>query len=254
MFQIHKVKFTPYPSMAKDTTAWLKTKQKALANADTHEDSVEILHEMSKLRAGFNLDSLQKADKNNVRIYLDTVSYKTMAAYDSAQNALPENKRDNWINKIIRKKEIQIEEDYHGHRNAFWRDALNNFFHQFPKMLFISLPIFAFFLWLLYVRHKNLYYTDHAIFTIHLYIFTFIFLLVFFSMLKLNELAPSSIWGWLDFVLWLYWLFYMYKAMRNFYKQRRAKTIIKYMLLNMAAFISLIFLFSIFFFYSVLEM
>jgi len=155
---------------------------------------------------------------------------------------------------MIRKKEIQIEVDYHGDRNAFWRDALNNFLHQFPKLFFISLPIFAFFLELLYIRHKRLYYTDHAIFTIHIYIFTFIFLLVFFSMLKLNELAPSSVWGWIDALLWLYWLWYIYKSMRNFYKQGRGKTILKYFLLNIAAFMSLMLLFSIFFFYSVLEM
>jgi hypothetical protein len=252
MFKIHNVKFTPSPSLAKDTTTWIKAKEQALKGADTHEDSVEIMQEIDKIRSGFKLDSLKKGD--NVRIYLDTVSYKTMTEYDSAQNALPETKRDGWLKKMIRKKEIQIEEDYHGDRNAFWRDALNNFLHQFPKLFFISLPIFAFFLELLYIRHKRLYYTDHAIFTIHIYIFTFIFLLVFFSMLKLNELAPSSVWGWIDALLWLYWLWYIYKSMRNFYKQGRGKTILKYFLLNIAAFMSLILLFSIFFFYSVLEM
>jgi hypothetical protein len=177
-----------------------------------------------------------------------------MGAYDSAQNALPEAQRDGWLKRMIRKKEIQIEVDYHGDRNAFWRDAFNNFLHQFPKLFFISLPIFAFFLKMLYVRNKRLYYADHAIFTIHLYIFTFIFFLVLFVVLKLNELAASSVWGWIDFVLWLYWMGYIYKAMRNFYKQRRGKTILKYILLNMAAFIGLIFLFIVFFFYSVLEM
>jgi len=73
-------------------------------------------------------------------------------------------------------------------------------------------------------------------------------------MLKLNELAPSSVWGWIDALLWLYWLWYIYKSMRNFYKQGRGKTILKYFLLNIAAFMSLMLLFSIFFFYSVLEM
>jgi len=241
--------------MAKDTATWIKVKEKALAQADSHGDSVEILQEISRLRAGFNFDSLKAKDnKGNVRVYFDTAGYKTMASYDSAQAALPESKRDNWLEKMIRKKQIQIDEDYHGNQSAFWRDALNHFLHQFPKMFFISLPIFAFFLWLLYIRNKRLYYTDHAVFSIHLYIFTFIFLLVFFGLLKLNELAASSVWGWIEFVFWLYWLFYTYKAMRNFYKQGRGKTILKYFLLNIAAFISIMFLFAVFFFYSVLEM
>jgi hypothetical protein len=254
MFKIHNVNFRPYPSLAKDTTAWIKVKENALADADNHADSVKIMQQIAKLRSGFNLDSLERQDKNNVSVYLDTISYKTMGAYDSAQNALPEAQRDGWLKRMIRKKEIQIEVDYHGDRNAFWRDAFNNFLHQFPKLFFISLPIFAFFLKMLYVRNKRLYYADHAIFTIHLYIFTFIFFLVLFVVLKLNELAASSVWGWIDFVLWLYWMGYIYKAMRNFYKQRRGKTILKYILLNMAAFIGLIFLFIVFFFYSVLEM
>jgi hypothetical protein len=254
MFKIHNVNFRPYPSLAKDTTAWIKVKEEALADADNHADSVKIMQQIAKLRSGFNLDSLERQDKNNVSVYLDTISYKTMGAYDSAQNALPEAQRDGWLKRMIRKKEIQIEVDYHGDRNAFWRDAFNNFLHQFPKLFFISLPIFAFFLKMLYVRNKRLYYADHAIFTIHLYIFTFIFFLVLFVVLKLNELAASSVWGWIDFVLWLYWMGYIYKAMRNFYKQRRGKTILKYILLNMAAFIGLIFLFIVFFFYSVLEM
>jgi hypothetical protein len=237
--------------MAKDTATWIHAKEKALASAGSHKDSVEILREIEKIKAGFNLDSLKNHD--NVRVYLDTVSYKTLAEYDSAQNALPKGQRDSWLKAMIRKKEIQIREQYHGDQNAFWRDALNNFLHQFPKMCFISLPIFAFFLKLLYVSNKRLYYADHAIFTIHLYIFTFILFLVFFAVLKLNELVLSNIWGWIDFVLWLYWLGYIYKAMRNFYKQRRGKTVLKYLLLNMSAFIGLMILFAMFFFYSVLE-
>jgi hypothetical protein len=254
MFKIHNVNFTPSPALAKDTTTWIKVKEKALADADTHEDSVEIIQQIAKLRSGFNLDSLRRHDKSIVRVYLDTASYKTIGAYDSAQNALPKDKRDNWLEGVIQKKEIQIEVDYHGDRNAFWRDAFNNFLHQFPKLFFISLPIFAFFLKLLYVRDKRLFYADHAIFTIHLYIFSFIFFLVFFALLKLNELVMTSALGWIDFVLWLAWMVYNYKAMRNFYRQRRGKTILKYILLNMAAFFGLMILFTVFFFYSVLEM
>jgi len=253
MFKIHNIKFTPPPGVTKDSVSWLKAEETALAAADTHADSVEILEQINKIKAGFNVDSMKK-NKSNVSVTLDTSHYKTQAEYDSVQNALPEARRDDWLKRMIRKKEIQVQEEYHGDRNAFWRDVINNFLHQFPKLFFISLPIFAFFLWLLYISNKRLFYTEHAIFTIHLYIFTFIFLLVFFGLLKLNELAASSVWGWIDFAFWLCWLFYMYKAMRNFYKQGRGKTILKFLLLSLAAFTGLIFLFAVFFSYSVLEM
>jgi nitric oxide reductase large subunit len=76
---------------------------------------------------------------------------------------------------------------------------------------------------------------------------------VVFGIQKLSESSVSSVWNWLIFILWLYWLYYVYRAMRNFYKQGRFKTIVKYILLNFFAFITIIFLFAIFFTYSVLE-
>ena len=184
---------------------------------------------------------------------MDTSNYKNVAAYDSAQKLLPENRRDGRIKRIFRKKEINIRNTYRGNSAGFWRDVLNNFLHQFAKLFFLSLPLFALILKLLYIRRKQFYYADHAIFTIHLYIFSYIFFLIFFGVQKLDVLFPSGIWNWIEFGLWLYWLYYTYKAMRNFYKQRRGKTIVKYLLLNFLAFISILILFTIFFFLSVLQ-
>lgn len=189
---------------------------------------------------------------DNVKFTFDTISYKSMAEYDSVQRSLPQNKRDNWLERAMRKKEISIVEDYHGDRSRFWQEVLNNFLHQFPKVFFISLPIFALLLKLLYVRRRQFYYADHLIFATHLYIFTFIYLLFWFGFLKLNEYYPSIAWSIIQVILWIYWLFYTYKAMRNFYKQGRGKTIVKYLLLYLASFFTVLILFAIFFSYSVL--
>jgi hypothetical protein len=51
----------------------------------------------------------------------------------------------------------------------------------------------------------------------------------------------------------LYLLYYVYKAMRNFYKQGRMKTIVKYFILGVLSFIVILILFGLFFSYSVLE-
>jgi len=251
MFKVGKIDFNPSKVRATDTVTLLKMGQVALARADTHKDSVEILEQIEKIKS--TIPSKNSKKKNGLNFSVDTVSYKTLAEYDSAQKSLPADQRDNWLEKTIRKKEIQIVEEYKGDRQAFWRDVINNFLHQFPKVFFISLPIFALFLKLLYIRRKQFYYADHAIFTIHLYIFTFIVTLFVFPLLKASEKAPSSIWGWVNLVLSLAWMFYMYKAMRNFYKQGRGKTIVKYILLSLAAFFGLIFLFGIFFTYTILE-
>ena len=61
--------------------------------------------------------------------------------------------------------------------------------------------------------------------------------------------------GWWIFTLinvgiGIYAWIYLYKAMRNFYKQGRAKTIVKFFLLNMMGFIVMTILISIFFIIS----
>jgi hypothetical protein len=253
MFHVGKIDFRQSIISGKDSLAWLNAKQAALSGADTHEDSMEILQRIEKVKSGISIDSVKKRT-SNVGITLDTVLYKTVAEYEAAQSLLPKKDRDNWLKRTISIKVIQIEENYHGDLGAYFRDALNNFLHQFPKMFFISLPIFAFFLKLLYIRRRQFYYADHAIFAVHLYIFSFILLLVFFGVTKLNQLYPSVVWLVVGFILWLYWLYYTYKAMRVFYKQGRAKTIVKYLLLNLASFVIILILFTVFFSYSVLEM
>src|SRR4030095_9991151 len=120
------------------------------------------------------------------------------------------------------------------------------------KLFFISLPIFAFILKLLYIRRRSFYYTDHAIFSIHLYIFSFILLLVMIGIQKLDELWPAGVWNWITLILWLYWLYYGYRAMRTFYRQGRLKTIVKYFFLTITAFATILILFGIFFTYSIL--
>ena len=115
--------------------------------------------------------------------------------------------------------------------------------HSFPKVLFISLPVFALLLKLLYVRRKNFYYVDHGIFSIHLFIFSFLLLLVFFG---LNALHTATQWGliiWMQIALWIYAFIYYFRAMRRFYGQSRKKTFLKYCLLFlMATFVQLIIL------------
>ena len=99
--------------------------------------------------------------------------------------------------------------------------------HSLPQMLFVLLPLFAFILKLIYIRRKQFYYVDHIIFTIHLYVFIFLVMLVTFGISKMRSLLH---WDWLSFLSAIFVLsifFYFYKALRNFYKQRRAKTILK---------------------------
>ena len=176
------------------------------------------------------------------------MQYKTRSSYDSALQA--GRVKDNWWERRLIYKTIEINSKYGHDKGEFWTEIVKSIMHRLPQLLFISLPLFALLLKLLYIRRKKFFYVDHGLFSIHLYIFLFISILVLFGLNKLNE--------WLDwrFLNILYGLlvtsifFYLYKAMRNFYGQRRGKTILKFLLLILFSFILLILLFMFLIFFS----
>ena len=191
---------------------------------------------------------MKKKRKGGWNTSLSKAKYKTIEQYDSAQKALAEDKRDNWFERMMNHRSIVLTKKYGDDDNALMKAWLNSFIHQFPKLLFISLPIFALILRLLYIRRrKQFYYVDHGIFSIHIYIFSFIVLLVAFALSWLDGLTGWSLFSWLQAPLWIYLLYYDYKAMRNFYGQGTGKTLVKFLLLNMLAFIVIVILFAAFF-------
>ena len=126
--------------------------------------------------------------------------------------------------------------------------------HSLPQMLFILLPLVALILKLLYIRSKNYYYVNHGIFSIHFYIFSFIAMLLIFSLGNLNN---SLHWGFITFVKGLLSLgvfFYLYKAMRNFYQQGRTKTILKFFIFCLLLFIIIMLLFVALIFLSLYKL
>ena len=126
-----------------------------------------------------------------------------------------------------------------------FKDLLEKFTHTFPYLLFVSLPLYAFYLKLLYWRRKQFLYVTHGIFLIYLYIFTFIDLLVYFGLKKIHESIGWDWIGWIEALVLLYGVYYAYKAMRKFYGQGRGKTLLKFIILNTLAFWSMIFLFIV---------
>ncbi|MEO8862343.1 MAG: hypothetical protein ABI358_13010, partial [Ginsengibacter sp.] len=141
------------------------------------------------------------------------------------------NVKDNWFIRMLTRKNIEIDQKYHNNADAAVNRFTETFLHTIPQLLFLLLPLFALILKFLYTRHKQFYYTDHAIFTIHFYIFVFIGFLFIFGLQYLSSITGAT---WLEYVkniFTLLLLFYLYKAMRNFYQQKRLKTIIKFFLL-----------------------
>lgn len=195
-------------------------------------------------------DKLQSV--NNFTLFSgdnNTANYRNTAAYDSAQQILPASERDNFIERRFIRQGIHLREKYHGDKKAIWTSIFEKFRHLFPQMLFVSLPLFALLLQLLYIRKKRFFYVNHVVFTIHLYCGTFIIIL---AGLVLDNLCKAVGYegDWVGGIFSILGFFYWYKSMRNFYEQRRGKTILKYLLVLFLSLFIMTFLFTGFFIFS----
>ncbi|HEY4108531.1 DUF3667 domain-containing protein [Puia sp.] len=184
------------------------------------------------------------------------VTYNSVVQYDSAEHALPDSLRDGWLKHFITRRGIIIKQEWHEDRGRFIEHLVENILHSFPKILWISLPIFAMILNILYFRHKKkFFYVNHGIFTIHVYCATFIQLFLFIILYSIHGATTIE---WLriflnlaNFAIFLWMLIYLYKAMRGFYGQRRAKTLLKYFIVMSLMFFINLFLLVLFLLISV---
>jgi hypothetical protein len=119
--------------------------------------------------------------------------------------------------------------------NATPEALIASFVEKIPIMMFLLLPIFAFFLKVIYLRSKR-YFIEHLVFTLHIHSFYF---LVFSLGLIWLELV-GQIEEWAIGTTSLLILFYTYKSFRNVYRQNRFKTMIKMSFLGFLYLITLI--------------
>lgn len=192
--------------------------------------------------------------------YLDTLTqpsaifkskYSTIEAFDSAV-IKGQQEKPGWLERKWKIRKIELSEKYGGDPKLIFKAVLEKFVHSLPQLLFVSLPFLGLILMLLYINNKRLYYTDHFIFGLHLYIFLFVVLFLVFILKKLEihfhlpflSVVRSSF-------LFVFWI-YLVLAMRRFYKQSWVKTVLKFILLQVLVALLLIILFVFFLFISLL--
>lgn len=175
--------------------------------------------------------------------------------YEFYQQQLPPEKRDGKIDHFLNKRLIALREKYNGKIGVFGQDFGKTFLLYLPKMLFVSLPITAWILLLLYIRRKRWWYTEHAILTIHLYCGVFIILLlqlIFTSLLTGLKFPVAS--EWVDSIFSVGILFYLFFTLFRFYQQSIGKTCFKmilFLLLQSISFGILFFLFGFISFFTI---
>ena len=92
-----------------------------------------------------------------------------------------------------------------------------------PVGVFVMMPLFAFILKILYVRRKR-FYVEHFVFALHTHAFAF---LVGTAVLLMNVDA-------LEALIFLWFLIYLFLALKRVYGQSVIRTFLKYVLLGIS--------------------
>jgi len=123
--------------------------------------------------------------------------------------------------RVIKTNEMQ---------NNYGQELIEYIISKLPFIIFFFLPLFALTIWLLYVR-RSYTYMEHLVFIFHTQ--TLFFIILGLVILVDQIVKTSTVSG----IAMLVFLVYLYKAMRKFYNQGRAKTIVKFLLVNVLFFI-----------------
>ncbi len=182
--------------------------------------------------------------------------YDSVEQLDSIQKNAPESKKMSdfsyWINRkiqIVKEKNTQSE---------IIEKFISSFTHNLPKVLFLFMPIFAFFLWLFHNK-KRWYYFDHGIFTLHYFSFLLlIFLLLFLINKGLSTFEELSLVSFIQIIgnfIGIGWMiYYFFPAHHRFYGETRFISFIKTSLLFFINFILIIIILSLFAIYTFINL
>jgi hypothetical protein len=100
-------------------------------------------------------------------------NYKSLEEYKHIQDSLPAEKKDGRVLRYVTTKIIPYGEQ----PNLFAKKVFDKFSKNLPKLMFVLLPLFALLVMLAY-RRQHRFYTEHAIFSVHVHSFFFILLLL----------------------------------------------------------------------------
>ncbi|WP_242008685.1 hypothetical protein [Flavobacterium glaciei] len=188
----------------------------------------------------------QKDSKDKIQLF--NFGYQSVKQLDSIQKHAPESEKLSDFNYWMNKK-IQIVKD-NNTQSEIIEKFISSFTNNLPKVLFIFMPIFAFFLWLFHNK-KRWYYFDHGIFTLHYFSFLLLlFLLLFLVNKGLTPFSESILISFIQIVInfigtgWM--IYYFFPAHHRFYVETRLISFIKNSLLFFINFVLIIIILSIF--------
>ncbi|MEE6187338.1 DUF3667 domain-containing protein [Niabella digestorum] len=158
-------------------------------------------------------------------------AFKVQISRDSAnKKASGVGKKRGWLSRKLKDvKNQKLQEQYEGDEKRMIVDLVENLKKKLPLIFFLSLPFFAFFLWLLHRRKTKKTYVENFIFSVYQYAYVFviglftILLGYVFEKIFSNHVA-ETLTNWLNVAVFVYLFLYLTFSMKRFFGQsfRRA--------------------------------
>lgn len=188
--------------------------------------SIKLSEYLKTIEEEQKKNKLSNAEQNEGFI---NFGYKNLKELDSLQKfGPPEDKLGDFEYDII-KKSLIVKERYS--KAEMMEKFAEGLLHNFPKALFLYLPLFAFILWLFHGK-KRWYYFDHGIFTLHYFSFLLLFsLIIFFFNKMMNCFVENTftnlVKGIGKGIAYLWMFYYFFPAHHRFYGESRVISFLK---------------------------
>jgi hypothetical protein len=216
----------------------------------------EITSSLVKQEKDGKLNDLN-GDKNYVesktmkQVNKNYFHFKTMKEIDSIQKYGKESEKLSDFSYWIYEKAVHVTE--HNTKKQIIEKFIESFIHNIPKILFIIMPFFAFFLWIFHNK-KKWYYFDHGIFTLHYFSFLLLIFLLLFITTRIiglfGENGPLTLIGNLINFVGIVWMcYYFYPAHHRFYGESRMVSFVKSFILFFINFFFILFLLTFYVLY-----
>jgi len=180
--------------------------------------------------------------------------YETVEELDSVQKSLPASKKMGTVEYWFMRKYTEINE--HNTPKEIASKFFSSFKQNLPKVLFLFMPVFAFWLWIFHGKKRWLYF-DHGIFTLHYFSFLLLSssltilldaLLDFFkgdvfTLLKIIVTSSYFIWS----------IVYFYKAHKRMYGESTFISFLKSTSLFIINWVFIILFIALLSFYSIIS-
>ncbi|MFB6454458.1 DUF3667 domain-containing protein [Chitinophaga sp. Hz27] len=186
------------------------------------------------------LPGVQLKDAAAIRNYnlLEKIAtVTTVEEFDAIHQQLPDSLQLSGWAKVLTRAEAGALKHYSSNEEKE-RDYQEGYYHNFPKVMLLCLPLFAWFLKIIYIRNKQWLYVDHAIFTLHVHGFLYIVLAVLFP-LSSYFISTVSALNTFHIVLACIFIVYLIAALHKNYAQVLWKSCLKGVVLYGAYFMLL---------------